>query len=340
MKKTKLIKRASTTPNSNEGNHSNPHVYQKNNNVQDENNFINLIKNLCIASTEFYKISSGNNRQMLKLLSALENENNNNQNNYYNGNYDNNNGANNILNDLKMIVTINNSNLYNFIYDSKIILQKIEIDRRNQRQHSIKSISNQKRPSINVNNNNKTIDVEHNRYKNINYSPINSNITTKRDNNNTFNNNEIAPVKSLFTNLFKFKDIIGQHSPKMKNIFMKINNDLYNEFIKLVKEKQKNKINLGIQSTRIEHKKDDMKSFRGNSFSKTAKSFYEQSEDKKGDRILLEKINIFKIKNDNYKLKIDELQCQLEDLKTYSNALEKTLEENNINKNDNMNNNG
>ena len=341
MKITKLIKRAATNPNFTEvNNNSNPNIYQANKKIKNENNFKNLINNIFVATTEFYKISSGNHQEMFKLISILENENNNNNNNqnmydqnYYNENYNNNKQKNDILNNLKLIVSINNKNLYNYYYDSKIILKKIEIDRRSQNQRIMKSMSNKHRPLI-INNNNKTIDnldQNHNKYSNMNFSPINSFIVTKKYNNNKTIIKENLPIKTLFTNLIKFKDIIGEHSPKMKNIFMKINNDLYNEFKKLEKEKQKHKINSGIQNARITP--NNKSSVRGNSFSKTFTNFYD-TYNREGDKRLMEKLNIYKIKNENYEFKIDELECQLEDLKSYSNALEKTLQD----KNDSNNN--
>ncbi len=344
MKKTKLIKKAATNPNFTEvNNNTNPTIYQTNHKIMNENNFRSLINNIFVATTEFYKISSGNCQEMLKLISILENENNSNNNNqnmydqnYYNENYNNNEQKNDILNNLKLIVSINNKNLYNYYYDSRIILKKIEIDRRSQNQRIMKSMSNKIRPLI-INNNNKTIDNidhNHNKYSNMNFSPINSFIVEKKYNNKTIIK-ENLPIKALFTNLIKFKDIIGEHSPKMKNIFMKINNDLYNEFKKLEKEKQRYKINSGIQNARITP--NNKSSIRGNSFSKTFTNFYD-SYNREGDKKLMAKLNIYKIKNENYEFKINELECQLEDLKSYSNTLEKTLQDKN-DRNNNIQNN-
>ena len=180
----------------------------------------------------------------------------------------------------------------------------------------------------NNNYNNKTIDNRLNRhnYNKLKLSPINS-LSDEKENKNINNNTNNSPLNSLFIKLKNFKEIIELYSPEMENIYSKFINNLYNEFKKLENEKKKNKINLSINKTQILPKN---RSNRGNSFSKTTINFYDNNEKEK-EKKLMEIIKIYKIKIENNKYKIDELKCQLEDLKSYSNTLEKTLEDKNNN---------
>ena len=167
---------------------------------------------------------------------------------------------------------------------------------------------------------NKTIENNnHNDYNNFNFSPINSFIRSNTNNNETISINKDNKMYSLFNKLSKFKEIVGAYSPDMKNIFEKIYTNLYNEFKKIEKEKQEDKINLGIKNTKI----NDYQ----HSFSKEKINI----KDNGYINSLKDKINMYKIKNENSRQKIDELKCQLEDLKSYSSTLERTLEDKNIN---------
>ena len=336
MKKNKLFKRA-TSPFYTEINNTNPNIYKKIQEINNDSNFKNLLKNFFIATSEFYKISKNNSQQMIKLLSILEKSNND---NYINQNFNSENYSagkdskqnNSIINDLKLIISTNINNLSNYYYDSKIILKNLELDRKNEKQKMIRSMSDNKKPLI-IDNYNKTIDnINHKQLNSNDLSPVRSFALKKQDNTNIKEN---VTINSLLSKLINFNDIIGAYSPEMKTIYMKINYDLYNEFKNLEKENQKNKIDLGIKNTRISSKNKNRR--EANSFSMTGTNFYDRRNRNDSQKII-KTLNIYKIKNENYELKIDELKCQLEDLKSYSNALEKTLEDKNIN-NKNSNNN-
>ena len=316
MLKTKLLKRTLTS-----------HIYTDDNNINsfNEQNFLTLLNKFFIASTEYFKISKGNYNQMLKLLSILEEKNNNN--NFYDEDINFNDedifqkDDIKIINDLKLILSTNNNNLNNFYNDSKILLKSIETIRNTENQKMIRSKSDKRRQVIiSPISKNKTIENNnHNDYNNFNFSPINSFIRSNTNNNETISINKDNKMYSLFNKLSKFKEIVGAYSPDMKNIFEKIYTNLYNEFKKIEKEKQEDKINLGIKNTKI----NDYQ----HSFSKEKINI----KDNGYINSLKDKINMYKIKNENSRQKIDELKCQLEDLKSYSSTLERTLEDKNIN---------
>ena len=302
MLKTKLIKKTLTS-----------HIYTDDNNINsfNEQNFLTLLNKFFIASTEYFKISKGNYNQMLKLLSILEEKNNNN--NFYDEDINFNDedifqkDDIKIINDLKLILSTNNNNLNNFYNDSKILLKNIETIRNTENQKMIRSKSDKRRQVIiSPISKNKTIENNnHNDYNNFNFSPINSFIRSNTNNNETISINKDNKMYSLFNKLSKFKEIVGAYSPDMKNIFEKIYTNLYNEFKKIEKEKQEDKINLGIKNTKI----NDYQ----HSFSKEKINI----KDNGYINSLKDKINMYKIKNENSRQKIDELKCQLEDLKSY-----------------------
>ena len=76
-----------------------------------------------------------------------------------------------LINDLKLILSINNTNLNNYYYDFKIILKKLDILSKNQNNKLIGSISNQKRQMSN------------NNYNKLKLSPINS-LSDEKENKN------------------------------------------------------------------------------------------------------------------------------------------------------------
>ena len=148
----------------------------------------NFINSLFIATKEFYKISTDNYHQIIKLISILEEDNNNFNVNNCIGIINNNEEIlkkNYLINDLKLILSINNTNLNNYYYDFKIILKKLDILSKNQNNKLIGSISNQKRQMSNNNYNNKTIDNRLNRhnYNKLKLSPINS-LSDEKENKN------------------------------------------------------------------------------------------------------------------------------------------------------------
>ena len=324
MLKSKLIKR----PNSQIFTEINTNNDQANYKYKEQKKFNNLINNFFLAITEFYKVSSGNFQQILKLLSILEKQ---------NLNYINNinideeiiSQKNTLMNNIKLIITINNSNLNNFYRDSKIILNKIEIDRKSQNQKIIRSMSDNKRKIVMPkNNNNKTIDNNTFRHtiNKIKFSTIDSFFLKQESNNNNLKGNKM--INSLFKKLINFRQVIGTNSQKMENLYMNIINNIYNEYKKLEKENPENKI---IKNSEIIKKN---KTSRGNSFSKTSVNVYNSTIPEPVDNLgLVEKIKIYKVKNENYKNKIEELKCQLDSLKSYSNALEATLEDKYVNNN-------
>lgn len=302
-------------------NNPNPNIYTKRKGVNEDNNFNELLENLILATSEFYKITKNNFQTMLKLLLMQENENNNNvlYQNYHQENigitqtYLN---KNNIINDLKLILTANQNNLYNFFNDSEMILEKFELERRNEKR-SARVHSDNKYPIV-INNYNKTIDNEnHRQINNFNFSPINSFILSNRTN----KDDQDPSINSLFSKLIKFNEIIGVYSPEMKNLYMKINNNLYNKYKLLEKELQKNKINMSINKATILNKSSE------NLFKKRINTNFNEELHSDENEKFIKKIEMYKVKCGNYEHKIDELLCQLEDLKTYTNTLENTLED-------------
>jgi len=322
MKKMKLMKRTNTPHRIyTQINNPNPNIYKKRKEVNEDNNFNELLENLILATSEFYKITKNNFQTMLKLLLMQENENNNNvlYQNYHQENigitqtYLN---KNNIINDLKLILTANQNNLYNFFNDSEMILEKFELERRNEKS-SARVHSENKYPIV-INNYNKTIDNEnHRQINNFNFSPINSFILSNRTN----KDDKDPSINSLFSKLIKFNEIIGAYSPEMKNLYMKINNNLYNKYKLLEKELQKNKINMSIKKTTILNKSSE------NLLKKRINTNFNEENHNDENEKFIKKIDMYKVKCDNYEHKIDELLCQLEDLKTYTNTLENTLED-------------
>ena len=357
MLKAKLIKKCTTSPIFTDINNTNSNIninqlLNPNFNFNNEANINNILKNFFIATTEFYKIFINNFNQLMKLLLILEKINNNSnnyiENNYYEQNYFNKNindvdekiiKINNIIKDLKIILSTNNSNLNMYYYDFKNIMKNIEIYNKGKNRDIIRSTSGKNRKVSVRNHKNMTIDNNlDNNYKrnNFNFSPINSFIWTD-ENKNTINNvginKENRSIYSLFQKLKKFEDIIMEYSPGMKNNFTKIINILYNEFKKIEKQNKKNKIDLSIQNVEIlSNNNYNSKSNRGNSYPKKRLNIYSLDEKENEREIKLkERLNIYKINMNNYQYKIDELQCQLEDLKTYSNTLEAMLEDKNNN---------
>ena len=309
-------------------NNENPNIYIKRKEVNEDNNFNELLENLTLATSEFYKITKNNFQTMLKLLLIQENENNNNvlyqtynqekmgiTQAYVN--------KTNIINDLKLILTANQNNLYNFFNDSEMILEKFEMERKNEKKRNAKIHSENKYPIV-INNYNKTIDNEnHRQINNFNFSPINSLILSNRSNYNSKNKDkQDSSINSLFSKLINFNEIIGTYSPEMKNLYMKISNNLYSKYKILEKELHKNKINMSIKKATILNKSSENLS---NNRINTNFNNIENHNDENGK--FIETIERYKLKCDNYKFKIEELTSQLEDLKTYTNTLEKTLED-------------
>ena len=320
MSKTKLIKRTSTSPFLTD---INIDFDKKNYNLNEQKNLNNLTTKFFMAITEFYKVSSGNLQQILKLLSILEKQNINNTSNDEGDEEEINIQKNAIINNLKLIISINNRNLNNFYRDSKLILNKIETDRRNQTLKIIRPISENKRKITKANNfNNKTIDcnIYHHKINKLNFSPIDS-FALEKDNNH-YNKKENIFINLLFKKLLNFKQVIGAYSPQMEKIYMKIAKKIYNEYKNLEKKNQDNYVN-SVKNRR-----------RGNSFSKRSVNFCDSMTPGPGDIWNLnEKIKNYKVKNDNYKNKIEELKGKLDSLKSYSNALELTLEDKHVNDN-------
>ena len=309
-------------------NNENTNIYTKKKEVNEDNNFNELLDNLTLATSEFYKITKNNFQTMLKLLLIQENENNNNV--IYQSYHQEKMGITqaylnktNIINDLKLILTANQNNLYNFYNDSEMILEKFEMERKNEKKRITRMNSDNKYPIV-INNYNKTIDNEnHRQINNFNFSPINSIVLSNRSNYNSKNKDDQDPsINSLFSKLINFNEIIGAYSPEMKNLYMKISNNLYSKYKNLEKELQKNKINMSIKNTTILNKSsENLSKNRINTNFNNVENYNDENEK------FIEKIERYKVKCDNYKLNIEELRCQLEDLKTYTNTLEKTLED-------------